>query len=222
MVRPSRSTVHLGRHPQRQMKFCYVIAQFDHQFTSEVEDIITSPLQKDPYTKLKTELVNRLSPSRDQHACQLFTLEEVGDHKPSQFLRHLRSLAPDIPDYLLHILWNSRLPANIQTTLASMPKVGLDTVALCTDHITEAVSPSTLACVSPIPDSALMCQFSVGCRERTALKLHKKGSQCKISIKQKNKLHGLSPRANYTDRATAACRQSDCQLVRIKGATWSA
>jgi hypothetical protein len=36
------------------------------------------------------------------------------------------------------------------------------------------------------------------------------------------KLHGLSPRANYTDRATAACRRSDCQLVRIKGATWSA
>jgi hypothetical protein len=26
------------------------------------------------------------------------------------------------------------------------------------------------------------------------------------------KLHGLSPRANYTDRATAACRRSDCQL----------
>jgi hypothetical protein len=36
------------------------------------------------------------------------------------------------------------------------------------------------------------------------------------------KLHGLRPRANYTDRATAACRRSECQLVRIEGATWSA
>jgi hypothetical protein len=36
------------------------------------------------------------------------------------------------------------------------------------------------------------------------------------------KLHGLSPRPNYTDRATAACRRSDCQLLRIEGATWSA
>jgi hypothetical protein len=36
------------------------------------------------------------------------------------------------------------------------------------------------------------------------------------------KLHGLSPRANYTDRATAACRRSDCQLLRIEGTTWSA
>jgi hypothetical protein len=39
---------------------------------------------------------------------------------------------------------------------------------------------------------------------------------------KKTKLHGLSTRANYTDRATAACRRSDCQLMRIEGATWSA
>jgi hypothetical protein len=39
--------------------------------------------------------------------------------------------------------------------------------------------------------------------------------------KKKTKLHGLSPRANYTDRAIAASRRSDCQPVRIEGATWS-
>jgi hypothetical protein len=36
------------------------------------------------------------------------------------------------------------------------------------------------------------------------------------------KLHGPSPQANYTDRATAAFRRSNCQLLRIKGATWLA
>jgi hypothetical protein len=40
--------------------------------------------------------------------------------------------------------------------------------------------------------------------------------------KLKTKLHGLNPRANYTDRATAAFRRSDCQIVRIEDATWSA
>jgi hypothetical protein len=39
---------------------------------------------------------------------------------------------------------------------------------------------------------------------------------------KQTKLHGLSPRANYTDRATAASRRSGCQLLRIEGATWSA
>jgi hypothetical protein len=43
-----------------------------------------------------------------------------------------------------------------------------------------------------------------------------------ININKQNKLHGLSLRANYTDRATAACRRSDCQLLRIEGATCSA
>jgi hypothetical protein len=31
-------------------------------------------------------------------------------------------------------------------------------------------------------------------------------------MNKKSKLHSLSPQANYTDRATAACRRSDCQL----------
>jgi hypothetical protein len=39
---------------------------------------------------------------------------------------------------------------------------------------------------------------------------------------EKKKLHGLSQRANYTDRATAACRRSDCQFLEIEVATWSA
>jgi hypothetical protein len=44
-----------------------------------------------------------------------------------------------------------------------------------------------------------------------------------VSFKYRyQKLHGLSPRANYTDWATAACRRSDCQLLRIYGGTWSA
>jgi hypothetical protein len=40
----------------------------------------------------------------------------------------------------------------------------------------------------------------------------KKGIIYKAPVHSLNKLHGLSPRANYTDRATAACRRSHCQL----------
>jgi hypothetical protein len=32
----------------------------------------------------------------------------------------------------------------------------------------------------------------------------------------------FSLQANYTDRATAACRRSQCQLLRIEGVAWSA
>jgi hypothetical protein len=43
-----------------------------------------------------------------------------------------------------------------------------------------------------------------------------------ISSEKNSKLHGLTPRSNCADRATAACGRSDCQLLRIEGATWSA
>jgi hypothetical protein len=37
----------------------------------------------------------------------------------------------------------------------------------------------------------------------------------------KKKLHGLSPRANYTDRATTACREVIANFCGKKVATWS-
>jgi hypothetical protein len=37
-----------------------------------------------------------------------------------------------------------------------------------------------------------------------------------VIMHYKNKLRGLNPRANYTDRATAACRRSSYQLLRIE------
>jgi hypothetical protein len=73
---------HLAEISNELTKFYHVIAQLDEKYVSEVEDIISSP-QQDPYTTLKTELVKRLCPSRDQRTRQLFTLEEVGDRKPS-------------------------------------------------------------------------------------------------------------------------------------------
>jgi hypothetical protein len=44
-------------------------------------------------------------------------------------------------------------------------------------------------------------------------------SSSTIPIAAKIKLRGLSPRANYTDRATTACRRSYCQLLRLESAT---
>jgi transposase InsO family protein len=40
-----------------------------------------------------------------------------------------------------------------------------------------------------------------------------------LKTKKKKTLRGLSPRANYTDRATVACRRSWCQFLWIVGAT---
>jgi hypothetical protein len=47
-----------------------VISQLDHQHIADVEDIITSPPQKNRYTMMRTELINRLSLLREQRIHQ--------------------------------------------------------------------------------------------------------------------------------------------------------
>jgi hypothetical protein len=149
---------HLAGITNELTKFYHVVSQLDARLTAEVDDIIRSPPQQDPYNTLKTELIKRVCPSKDQRTRRLFTLEELGDRRPSQFLRHLRSLAPDMPDSFLRILWTSRLPSNVQTILAGMPEVGLDVAASCADRIMETQPSPTVASASKEHDCMALFQ----------------------------------------------------------------
>uniref|UniRef100_A0A2H1WD01 SFRICE_019029 n=1 Tax=Spodoptera frugiperda TaxID=7108 RepID=A0A2H1WD01_SPOFR len=56
-------------------KFFYVVSHLDPRYASEVEDIIVSPPADDKYGRLKTELIKRLSESREKKA--------IGSHRSS-------------------------------------------------------------------------------------------------------------------------------------------
>ncbi|XP_028171296.1 uncharacterized protein LOC114360711 [Ostrinia furnacalis] len=100
-------------------KFFQVIRELDQRTASEVRDVITNPPATGKYEKLKHELINRLSVSHEHRMRQLLTHEELGDRKPSQFLRHLRALAGDgVNDDFLRSLWSGRLPTHIQVMVA--------------------------------------------------------------------------------------------------------
>jgi hypothetical protein len=73
----------------------------------------------------------------------------MGDRKPSQFLRHLRGLAPDVPEDFLYTIWSRRLPPNIQTILACQQECSLDAAASCADRISEVAHQPALASVAP-------------------------------------------------------------------------
>jgi hypothetical protein len=67
---------------EERTKFYHVLSQLDHRYVREVRNIIISPPQQDPYTKLKTVLLNRLSPSREKRICQLLRARrwEISHH----------------------------------------------------------------------------------------------------------------------------------------------
>jgi hypothetical protein len=133
----------LASNSSEKTKFCHVISQLDQRYAAELEDIVTSPPERHPNTTLRTELMRRLSPSREQRIRQLLALE-MGDSKPSQFLRHLRNLAPDLPENFLHSIWTSRLAPSVHAILAGQPEGRLDATARCADLISTPDSTSLL------------------------------------------------------------------------------
>jgi hypothetical protein len=152
------------------IKFCHVISQLDHRYAAEVEDIITSPPERGPYSLLRTELVRRLSPSTEQRIRQLLTVEEIGDRKPSQFLRYLRGLAPDVSDNVIRSVWTSRLPRNIQSFLAGQNEDNLEAAALCADRISSVeVQPALASVGQSTEDGALRQEIADLSRQVAAL-----------------------------------------------------
>ncbi|XP_013168121.1 PREDICTED: uncharacterized protein LOC106118112 [Papilio xuthus] len=123
-------------------KFFYAIGQLEPQYAAEVEDVITSPPTNNKYDKLKSELIKRLSASREKKLKQLLDHEQIGDRKPSAFLRYLQNLAgPGVPDEFLRTIWTSRLPSGTQTIIASQPRASLDELAELADRVHDVVSP---------------------------------------------------------------------------------
>ena len=62
----------------------------------------------------------------------------MDNHKPSQFLRYLRRLAPD--DFFRSI-WSGRLPPNVRAVLAGQPEGDVTAAARCANCIVEAALP---------------------------------------------------------------------------------
>lgn len=104
-----------------------------------MRDIILNPPAERAYETLKTELIKRLSLSQEHKTRRLLEHEEIGDRKPSQFLRHLRGLAGNVVgDKVLRTVWLSRLPAYIQPHLVTRTEDTNDQLADIADAIVEA------------------------------------------------------------------------------------
>jgi len=127
-------------------KFYYVISHLENQYAAEVEDVITIPPPTGRYKKIKAEPIRRLSPSEEQRVRQLLMQEEMGDRRPTQFLRHLRKLAgPSVPSDFLRTLWTNRLPPNIHAIIVTQGQAALDDVAQLADKIAEVSPPPYVA-----------------------------------------------------------------------------
>lgn len=183
-------------------KFYYVMGQLDQQYSKEVKDLIINPPSSDKYEKLKSELIKRLSASKQKKVHQLLMHEDLGDRKPSQFLRHLQSLAgPQVPDDFMSTIWISRLPGNIQTVLAAQPSATLEVLADLADRIQD-IAPSTSQVASTSHHSA--SRFDDMARE--IAELRKQVKSLSMQGNRRSRQHNRN-RSRSTSRSQSSYRK---------------
>lgn len=178
-------------------KFYFILGNLDRQHAAEVEDILTGPPD---YEKLKSELIKRLSVSTENKVKQLLMHEELGNRKPSQFLRHLQHLAgPKVPEDFLKTIWTSRLPTSMQPIIASQPTLSVSALADLADRVHD-IAPqvhqvSVAATSSPIDELT-----------RQMAKLTKQVSALTSQVNSRSRPHD---RQYGRQRSRSASRRSD-------------
>ncbi|CAE1275403.1 unnamed protein product [Acanthosepion pharaonis] len=111
-------------------------------------EIIISPPKDKPYYKLKEELIRRTSMSRQKKLSQLLHEEQLGDSKPSQFLRRLQHLAGESnEDGIICHIFLQRLPPAYHAVLAA---VGEDAPVEKLAEIADNVADLTSGCTAPV------------------------------------------------------------------------
>lgn len=127
-----------------QTQFNYIIAQLEPKYVENIWDIITGS-EVNKYSIAKQRLLDIFKESEDKKIKRLLTGIELGDYKPSQLLRKMKSLAgKDVSDKVLRTLWLEKLPDSIKNILIVSEEC-LDRVALMADKILE-MNPNSDLC----------------------------------------------------------------------------
>lgn len=125
-------------------KFGTVIGFLGERCSLEVRDLIMSEDKVAPYTELRDALISRLGASKEQKIRQLLEREEIGDRKPSQYLRHIRGLGgSSFPDDAYKTIFLSQIPQSARAILAAHSDLKLDQLASIADNIIDHLRPAT-------------------------------------------------------------------------------
>ncbi|XP_064478904.1 uncharacterized protein LOC135392140 [Ornithodoros turicata] len=133
-------------------KFRHVVSVLPPEVASDVADVLMAPMGETPYDTLKSALIERTMASKRRRYQQLLSAEDLGDRRPSQFLRHLQGLLGDrassFDERLLKELFLQRLPTTVQMILATATNLSLSELSLHADKIMEVAPPPVCAVAS--------------------------------------------------------------------------
>lgn len=122
-------------------RYNYVLPSLPQNIVAEIADVIRNPSLR-PYDTIKKVLIERFSKSNSKALEELLSGTQIGDRKPSEFFRFMRTLADNANlacDELLVTLWLRQLPVLVQTAVKSSGKVEVDGMLEVADSIYEVL-----------------------------------------------------------------------------------
>nr|VZI46589.1 unnamed protein product [Spirometra erinaceieuropaei] len=146
---------------------------------SQVQPLLVKPPADAPYSALKAEIHRLNAVSDRQRYHQLIKEESLGNRKPSELLRRMRTLlgGMQVDEKLVKEMFLERLPADVQTILASGSQdLTLSHLAEMADRMIEAqqFQPPSVAQISTSSSTVneqLLQQMSTMANEIAYLKL---------------------------------------------------
>lgn len=119
-------------------KYSHLVAALDSDTMLEVSDILRAPPEKDKYDSLKQAIISRFTDSADPQLHEALTELQLGNLKPTQLLRQMKSLAGDrASEDVLRVRWLALFPPSIQRCLKILRGSTLDELAGVADELLE-------------------------------------------------------------------------------------
>ena len=141
-------------------KYHYVVASLDSETANRALSLLTAPPDTNKYQKLKDFLISAFKLSESERATALFSLNGLGDSKPSELMdKMLALISPHEPCFLFRYLFMQQLPDFVRVPLASSPEVDCRKLALQADLLynsgkhqsVSAVAVSSAPVSKPVP-----------------------------------------------------------------------
>ncbi|BHF78292.1 hypothetical protein SprV_0602140500 [Sparganum proliferum] len=173
---------------------------------SQVQPLLVKPPADAPYSALKAEILRLNAVSDRQRYHQLIKEESLGDRKPSELLRRMRTLLGDmqVDEKLVKEMFLERLPPDVQTILASGSQdLTLSHLAEMADRMIEVqrFQPPSVAQISTSSSTVneqLLQQMSTMANEIASLKLQLARITCSRSPSRHRSRKPTSQRIDAT------------------------
>ncbi|BHF81017.1 hypothetical protein SprV_0702414600 [Sparganum proliferum] len=173
---------------------------------SQVQPLLVNPPADAPYSALKAEILCLNAVSDRQRYHQLIKEESLGDRKPSELLRRMRTLLGDmqVDEKLVKEMFLERLPADVQTILAfGSQDLTLSHLAEMADRMTEVqrFQPPSVAQISTSSSTVneqLLQQMSAMANGIASLKLQLARITCSRSASRHRSRKPASQRIDAT------------------------